>query len=117
MTSAKEVQQHRRERHGKVDVEKKSQVVAKANLRQLEPIKKKHNNDHKNNHKKIHQKVPVAMKIDDDDEDMMLGDGSGSGDGEIIPLPPAQGGGGSASATRSKISFYYLKILDNGLMK
>jgi hypothetical protein len=108
--TAKEVQQHRRERHGKVDVEKKSQVVvAKANLRQLEPIKKKHNNDHKTNHnnKKNQQKVPIAMKIDDDDEDMMLGDGSGSGDGEIIPLPPSQGEGGSASGTRSKISFYY----------
>ncbi len=103
----KDAKQHH-DRH-KAVAQKKSQVVARANLKQLEPNHKKHNNNnHNNKHSKKNQKkVPAVLKIDDDDEDLMLGDGSGSGDGEInLPSPPSQGAAGSG--TRSKNTTFFL---------
>ncbi|XP_046438299.1 basement membrane-specific heparan sulfate proteoglycan core protein-like [Daphnia pulex] len=93
----KDAKQHH-DHHKAAVAQKKSQVVARANLKQLEPNHKKHNNNHnKSNHsKKNHKKVPAVLKINDDDEDLMLGDGSGSAeDGEIIlPSPIFPGGAG-----------------------
>jgi ribosomal protein L37E len=100
----KDAKQHH-DHHKAAVAQKKSQVVARANLKQLEPNHKKHNNNHKSNHsKKNHKKVPAVLKINDDDEDLlMLGDGSGSAeDGEII-LPSPIFPGGAGMGTRRKI--------------